>query len=187
MRASKRPGFTLLELVVVMVIAGVFTALAIPRLDLSGYRADASVQGMRTILQQAQRTALEQQYDIYAIFDTATQSVIIAEDANNDGVIQPSEHIRRQTLYEQTTYMVPPTGLDSAVSLPITGSALRSMNAMPAIVYHRDGATSSDLDVYVGSAADPNTGYRAVRVSRATGRTTWFKYVPSRGWVEGGL
>ena len=187
MRLSKRCGFTLLELVVVLVIVGVITALAIPRLDLSSYRADASVQGMRTILQQAQRAALEQQYDIYAIFDTAAQAVTIAEDANNDGVIQATEHIRRQTLFENTKYMLPPTGLDGAVTSAVNGSSLGSMDGMPAIVYHRDGATSSSLDVYVGSAADPTTGYRAVRIARATGRTTWFRYVPSRGWVEGGL
>ena len=186
MRDHRRTGFTLLELVVVLVITGVITGLALPRLDLAGYRVDASVQGLRTILQQAQRASLEQQYDIYAMFDTAANVVTIAEDANNDGVIQPSEHIRRQTLYEQTTYAVPPVGIDGDVGTPIDGPDLGSMGGVPCIVFHRDGAASSNVDVYIKAPADPRAAYRAVRVSRATGRTLWFKYT-SHGWVQGGL
>jgi len=186
MRDHRRSGFSLIEVVTVLVIAGVITSLTLPRLDLSGYRAEASVQGLRTILQQAQRASLEQQYDIYAMFDTVNNVVTIAEDANNDGVIQASEHIRRQTLYEHTTYAVPPVGIDSAVGSSIDGQALQQMDGVPTIVFHRDGATSSNLDVYVMAPADPNPAYRAVRVSRATGRTLWYKYT-AKGWIQGGL
>lgn len=179
-------GFTMVELVVVLVIAGMLLAVALPRLDLSQYRADASVQALRSILQQAQRSSLQRQYDIYVLFDTAANEITIAEDVNNDGVIQSAEHIRRQRLVENATFALPPTGIDSAVHSAIVGQGLQPMNGLPSFVFHRDGAASSNVDMFIATAADPARTYRAVRIARATGHTDWYRF-NGTAWVRGGM
>src|SRR5437868_4696142 len=55
---ASRRGFTLAETMIVLVIAGMMIALAIPRVDTTKYRADAIATIVRTTLQMAQRQAI---------------------------------------------------------------------------------------------------------------------------------
>src|SRR5450631_2431444 len=83
-----RAGFSMVELVVVMVILSVIAGLAIPRLNLSQYRADGAAEQVRSVFQTAQRTSLTRQYDVIVSVDTVIGGLRIAEDQNNDGTIQ---------------------------------------------------------------------------------------------------
>lgn len=180
------PAFTLVEIVIVLLVAGLLMAMAMPRVDVEHYRADAAVQALRAMLQQARRTSLLRQYDVYVVFDTAAREITIAEDANDDGVIQPSEHVHRQPLPEGAVFFVPPTGIDSVVASALEGSSLRPISGLPSIVFHRDGAASTDLDLYIATPPHPRRDYRAVRLFRPTGRTEWYRFDGKR-WQRGGL
>src|ERR1700710_1716969 len=80
-----RPAFTLAELIIVVVIAGMMITLAIPRIDTTKFKADAIAQIVRTTLQSAQRQAITRQHDMVVSFDTSGERIRVLWDANNDG------------------------------------------------------------------------------------------------------
>lgn len=187
-RRSARQGFTLVEIVVVLVMLAVFAALAFPKLDFQKYRVDAAVQGLRTTLMQAQRTALVRQYDVIITIDTAHNTLRWFEDANNDGIIQPSEHQRAYPLNDGVKFAIPPVGLDSTVHSAVIGSQLGTLGGLPSVTFHRDGAASTDLELYIAGPANPTVTYRAIRLTQGTGRTDMYRYNSQAGiWQVGGL
>lgn len=182
------PGFTLAEILIVMVMVGVLMAIAVPRLDFSRYRIDAAAQDVRSVLMQAQRTALIRQYDVTVSIDTAAQALRTAEDVNNDGVIQPDEHKRTYTLNDGMIFLVPPKGLDTTVTKALIGPHFGSLGGLPTVTFHRDGAATTDLQIYIGTPPGADPAYRAIRLDHATGRTDWYRYNTAAGkWLLGGL
>ena len=180
-------GFTLFEIVIVLIMMGVIAALAIPRLDIQRYRTDAAVQGVRSVLMQAQRTALVRQYNVVISIDTVHNTLEWSEDANNDGTIQSNEHRRAYPLNDGVKFAVPPTGINGSVSASIVGAHLGTLNGLPTVTFHRDGAATTDLQLYVAGPAQPDVTYRAVELTLGTGRTDWYLYnSQAHKWVLGG-
>jgi len=171
-----------------MVVIATLVAIARPRLDTPRYRADGAIQMFRNALTQAQRTALINQYDVIVIIDTVRQRLKVSEDANNDGVIESDEHSMTYPLTDGVTFIVPPTGLDSAVSAPVVGSQLGSIGGLPTITFRRDGAATSDLELYIATPPSPGRIYRALQLVQSTGRNDWYLYNATAGiWTLGGL
>jgi prepilin-type N-terminal cleavage/methylation domain-containing protein len=187
---NKRPsraGFSLAEIMIVIVVIGTLTALGMPRLDFEKYRVDAAVQNLRTVLSSAQRTALMRQYDVLVSIDTIHGALKWAEDANNDGVIQSTEHVRSFPMADNIVFFAPPVGVDGVSAASVGGSTLGTVNSLPTITFHRDGAATSDLTLYVASPANPARSYRAVRLTQSTGRTDWYRYNATANiWVMAG-
>src|SRR4051812_37774130 len=88
-----QPGFTLAELMVVVVISGMMITLAIPRIDTTRWKADAIAQVIRTKLQYAQRMAITRQHDMVVSFDTTGERIRTFWDVNNDQAIASSERV----------------------------------------------------------------------------------------------
>ena len=171
-----------------MVMIAVLVAIARPRLNAPRYRADGAIQMFRNALTQAQRTALINQYDVIVTIDTVGQALKVSEDANNDGTIEAGEHALNYPLSDGVAFAVPPVGLDSAISSPVVGSQLGAVGSLPAITFGRDGAASSDLQLYIATPANPDRIYRALRLEQSTGRSDWYLYnATAHIWVLGGL
>src|SRR4051812_1700012 len=88
-----RRGFTLAEIMVVVVIAGMMITLAIPRVDTTKWRADAIATIVRTTLQYAQRQAITRQHDMVVSFDTTGERIRTFWDGNNSGTLNNSERV----------------------------------------------------------------------------------------------
>jgi prepilin-type N-terminal cleavage/methylation domain-containing protein len=181
-------GFTILELVVVMVVISIISAIALPKIDIGRYRSDGRVQIVRKALQQAQRSSLVRQHDVIVSFDTARGRIRVALDADNNGAIAVGEIITWQTLSDGGRFAIPPSSLNggAAPTIPIAAVALKSVSSLPTVVFHRDGSVSSDVTVYFSSLAGPKTDFRAVTVIQGTGRTDWYRYTGS-AWKPGAL
>jgi prepilin-type N-terminal cleavage/methylation domain-containing protein len=189
-RNSRHPGagFTLIEIMIVIVMVGALMAIGIPRVDFARYRADAAVQSLRAALMQAQRTALVRQFDVLVSIDTVHASLRLAEDANNDGIVQDSEHVRAYPMADQVVFFAAPVGLDGIAVPAVGGSALGTLNSLPSITFHRDGAATSDLTLYIAGPAHPTRTYRAVRLTQSTGRTDWYRFnAAANAWQLAGL
>ena len=173
-------GFSMVELIVVMVMMAVIAGMAIPRLNLSQLRADAAAQQVRSVFQTAQRTSLTRQYDVIVSVDTVQFGLRIAEDSSHDGTIQVNEWKFWRATGEGSRFAVPPRGLNApVVTSSVLGAQLRIVDGMKSVVFHRDGSTSSDAEIYVESSYKGRTDYRAITVTRSTGRTELYRLAGS--------
>jgi prepilin-type N-terminal cleavage/methylation domain-containing protein len=175
-----RPAFTLAEIMIVVVIAGMMVALAIPRIDTTKYRADAIAQIVRTTLLMAQRQAITRQHDMVVSFDTSGERIRTFWDSNNNGQITTTERVTWRGLDVGVLFTDPNVNGVSggAIQKPINGPSVTTITGFPTITYHRDGSASSDAEIYVSVAAHGPPWYRAITITQATGRVDWYRLNP---------
>ncbi len=175
---TERQGFSLIEVLSVIVIMGLLAAVAIPRSGISSYQANSGAQVVSATLAYAQRQAISRQADTRVAFDLPNNRLRIHEDRNNDNVIDAGERMTFTNLPEGITF-----GRGTAAARAIGGGVVtftRAQGILPVLVFRRDGTASEDGGVYLSTIAglsiDRTSDVRAVEISWATGRTTWFSY-----------
>ena len=183
-----RRGFTLIEILIVLVIASTILTLSVPRLDLARYKDDGAVQVLRSTLQLAQRAALTQQHDVLVSFDTSRQEMRVVLDINNDDKFSPGigERATFRPMPDGAQFKRPPIGVNGPVTGSITGGTVRLVDQMPTVVFHRDGAASGNTEIYFQGKAGASKDFRAIVLTQATGRSDWFRYNGNK-WSPGGI
>lgn len=164
-----RRGFTLIEMLMVVVVLGILLGIAATRLDWQRYRADAVSRGVLAELAQAQRLAVSLQLDVRV---TATDGTLqIHEDANNDGTVNSGERVRRVHLDHGYRF-----GRGSLATLPSPADGTE----LTTLAFRRDGSASRAGAFYVAPpVADSASRYaRAVTIARGTGRAVWYTHGP---------
>ena len=177
--SRRRPGFSLIETLIVMALLATVAAIGIPRMDIFKYRADAGVVQVRSLLMQAQRDAIVRQHDLLVSIETVGSRLILGCDQNNDGKVLGTERIRVQSLPENTRFATPPEALGTSgmTSLgAIQAVKLLSMSNLPTVVFRRDGTVSTPLELYTTSQRSMASDFRVTTVVQATGRTTYLRY-----------
>ena len=182
----KMRGYTLVEMVIVLVIAGIVSAIALPNIDYRRYRADAATHTLRGTLQHAQRLSIVRQYDVVVVFDLEGRRMRIIEDMNNNRIADSTERVIVRPVEEGITFIVPPTGVNGAVESPIVGANLRNVDGLPSITFHRNGSASSDLELYLSAQSSHGSDIRAVLITQSTGRALGQRFLGS-AWSEEGL
>lgn len=185
--AGAHPGFTLVELLVVLFVVSVMAYMVVPRIEIVRFRMDGAARGGMAAIVSAQRLAVQRQHEVAVVFDTTNQQLLIHEDANNDGVMDPGERVRPVAFDDGVVF-----GLGSASSMAGDAGVVtfeESTGGLPSMRFLRNGSASEDGAFYLTSGrAREQDGYatdsRALRIDRPTGRVTWFSYEPPE-WVEG--
>lgn len=189
MRHSRhRPGFTIVELLIVLAVVGVMTALAMPSLGSGKTRAESGVQVVVSSLLQAQRMAVTSQRNTVVAFDSARGLIRIHQDLDNDGRIESGERQLLVELGEDLVFGVGPASPRSGETGPVTFDG--EQDGLPAVTFMRNGGMTQAGAVYVTTAESVDRPERAgdarlITVERATGRTSWFRYENGQ-WVRGG-
>ena len=186
-RHTARRGFTLAEIMVVVVISGMMIALAIPRIDTTKWRADAIATIVRTTLQYAQRQAITRQHDMVVSFDTTGERIRTFWDTDNSGSITGTERVTWRGLDVGILFTDPTVNGISGTTItkPVSGSAIATLNGYPTVTFHRDGSVSTDAEIYIKVAAHGPPWYRAIRLTQATGRVDWYRLNAEQGkWVQ---
>jgi prepilin-type N-terminal cleavage/methylation domain-containing protein len=188
-QSGSRSAFTLIEMTIVVVIAGLMVTLAIPRIDTTKYRADAIAQIVRTTLQYAQRQAITRQHDMIVSFDTSGERIRTFWDANNNGQLGTGERTTWRGLDVGVLFTDPSVAGVSGVAIqkPVNGANISTLAGWPSVVFHRDGSVSTDAEIYVSVAAHGPPWYRAITLTQSTGRTEWYRLNTSTNkWIRAG-
>ncbi len=183
-----RDGFTLIEMVLVVVIVGIVAALTLPRIDYTKYRVNSSMRGLGTTLLGAQRRAVSRQHDVIVTFDVTRQAIRIHEDANNNGALDDGERTRGIPLGEHVVIGRASTPAYAPIG-PGPVALTKRVDGIPALTFHRNGSASEMGGVYLTSrralnSSDILNDTRLVTIERATGRVSWFSH-KSTGWEQG--
>lgn len=180
-------GFSLSEMLAVVTIVGLTTAIVAPKIDLPHYGIEAGMRGIGTTLMVAQRDAVAAQHDIIVSFDSSAHALRIHWDADNDDTEDPGERIRIIGLDDGVTF-----GRPAGVAARSFGSApinFAQVNGRPAVIFRRNGSASESGGLYLTSiralrpGANRPDDTRAIEFERATGRAEWFRYRSS--WTRG--
>ncbi len=183
---ANRTGYTAIELIIVLVIIGIIAAFAYPRVNFTQFQVDAASRQIRMVLQNAQRLAVTRQYNVVVSFDAVNNKVRTLEDNNSDNSYTAGERVTWSTLEDSVHFAIPPVGVNGAVSGSIVGASLTTVDGLPSIIFRRDGAGSSDLELYLTSRRASANDWRGITVIQSTGRTDWFKYIGA-AWKPGNL
>jgi type II secretory pathway pseudopilin PulG len=169
---------TIIELAVVLILVGIITGMAIPRLNYERYRADAAARVTRAVLQTSQRQAIMRQTNVLIVFWVSGRRMFIIEDANNSYSYDPGERIRVRPLEEGAQFVVPSAAVPGTTpsSYPVSGPNVATIWGLPAIAFLRDGASSTDLNVYICSARCLPENQRALVLTQASGRTEAWRF-----------
>ena len=181
-----RWAFTVIELMIVLAIIGIIAAFAYPKVNFTQFRVDAAARTVRAALQNAERLAVTRQYDVVVSFDTTNRRIRILEDNNNNATVDAGEHVTFAQLEDSVHFAVPPAGVSGSASSAINGSSIRTVDNMPTLIFHRDGAANSDADIYITSRRALDDDFRCVRVIQSTGRTLWWRYL-NGAWEQASL
>jgi prepilin-type N-terminal cleavage/methylation domain-containing protein len=185
---GKRRGFTLIEMVMVVVIIGIMMKVALPRININRYRADAAGRLARVLLQEAQRNAITRQSNVIVSFDAVINRFRVVQDYNNNDTINTTDLVQYRNMAEGAVFATPTwtgaTGEDGTVpASAINGSGLQTVSGLTTIIFRRDGSASTDLALFVTTRANVPTEYREIVVTASTGRSDMYKYNGS-AWIR---
>jgi len=180
-------GFTLIEMLVIVVIIGVLVAFVAPKIDITRYRVESAMQGIGTTIVAAQHEAITRQYDVVLMFDTGAASVRILEDENDNGTRDANERERAVPLGDLIVFGRAGTPAGAIGTDDVTFTQQRE--GLPALTFHRNGSASEAGGFYLTSRREVRTGQypqdsRQAAIERSTGRLRWYRY-GSGTWQRG--
>lgn len=182
-RAHCRWGFTLTELLYVMIIAGVLAGIAVPLLDVARFRLNSAVVEATTELMAAQRSAVLRGHDVVVAIDETARRLRVHLDANNDGEIQTTETWKVMELGEGVVFQR--SGAPKIGSSDAAITFTKKQDAFKAVTFHRNGGASERGIIYLnapGGGAQPDN-QRAVEVIRSTAKIKCWSY-STGSWME---
>ena len=104
---KRRTGFSMIELLMVMVIISLTAAWALPKFSIARYRADAAGRLVRTQLSTAQRLAITRQSDVIVSFDITYNRLRVVQDYNNNDTLNTGDIINYRGLEEGAKFVTP--------------------------------------------------------------------------------
>lgn len=165
-RPSGRPphpaGFTVIELIIVLLITGIVSTIALPRILPERTAAERGATVLASALTLAQRLAVEQQCNVIVGFDEAEAALRLHVDADHDGAVGPGERVTRVALGEDVR--VVRVTFDPGVS------------GLPEVTFHRNGSASSAGSTELSGRSDAPEEGRRVALTRATGRVSLYRF-----------
>jgi len=184
MNRKNKAGFTMIELLIVVLLVSLVAVIAAPRINLTRFRVEGGMRAVQSVMLGAQRMAVTRQHDIVVLFDAPNAMILVHEDANNDGVRDAGERQRGYPLGDGVVFGLNGATARAMGATPITFT--QTFQGKPAVVFHRVGSASEAKGIYLTSqrAGHPEDT-RAIEVERSTGRVSWYRFGPPSTWKRG--
>ena len=172
-------GFSLIQLLIIIVLLGILALLASPKLDFMRYRVNADARNVTMMMAYAQRLAVSLQHNVQVTIDPVHRQIRTLEDKNDDGTYSSDERIRGFTLSDGVVF-----ARNGAPDLP----APAATNELDAVTFWRDGSANTAGVIFLnttrGMAKGTNEDARGLDIVRSTGRATWYTYTGG-SWRRG--
>lgn len=176
---ATRDGFTLIEMLIIIVMISILAALGLPRLDFMRYRVNADARNVMMTMAYAQRLAVSLQHNVQVTIDPVNRQIRTLEDKNDDGTYSSDERIRGFSLSDGVVF-----DQNGVPDLP----APAATNVLTQVTFWRDGSASTSGVIFLnttrGVANGTNEDSRGLDIVRSTGRTTWYTYTGG-SWRRG--
>jgi prepilin-type N-terminal cleavage/methylation domain-containing protein len=190
-RTPRLAGFTLVEMLIVIVMIGILAAIGLPRVNLSRIRSKSAIQTLGTTMLALQRDAISRQHNVLVIIDNTTSSLRVLYDSTNDLTINNNERTRSIPLGEEIVFGRP-AGVParSFGTNPVNFTTTEVSTGRPAIVLYRNGSAREFGGLYLSTrkammgAPGHNGETWAMEIIRATGRAEWLRWNGTT-WVRG--
>jgi Tfp pilus assembly protein FimT len=170
-----RRGFTLVELIYIVILLGILAGFAAPLIDVSRFRLNSAVMEVTTQLMSAQRYAVLRGHDVVIAFDEDENWMRIHLDANNDGLIQADENTSVAQLGDGVTFGRAPGATLSASTETVTFT--QKQVGVKSLTFHRNGSASEMGYIYLTFARSslPQSN-RAIEIVRSTAKVKCWSY-----------
>ena len=189
--ARPRMGFTLVEMLIVIIIIAITATIALPRINLSRLRSKSAIQTLGTTMLALQRDAIAKQHNIVVMIDVTARSLRVLYDSTNDVRISTNERVRMVPLGEEIVIGKPAAVPNRAFGgNPVNFTTTEQTTGLPAIVLYRNGSAKEAGGLYLSTtkAMQGVLGHEnetwAMEIVRATGRAEWLRW-NGTAWVRG--
>ena len=172
-------GFSLIQMLIIVVMLGILALLSIPKLDFMRYRVNADARNVTMMLAYAQRLAVSLQHNVQVTIDPVNRQIRTHEDKNDDGTYTSDERIRGFTLSDGVVF-----DRNGAPDLPEPAAT----EVLTAVTFWRDGSANIAGVIFLnttrGVAKGTNEDARGLEIVRSTGRATWYSFTGG-SWRRG--
>ena len=88
---KRRSGFTVIEMVIVVTLVAIVTAIVMPKINYTAWRVDVGARGIRAALQKAATLAVASQHNVLVAVDAPNGRLFVVEDVNNNLQADPGD------------------------------------------------------------------------------------------------
>lgn len=183
--ASTRHGWTVIEMSIALAVIAILAAIAIPNIDFRRYRMDADARTVQNQFISQQLTAIQLNMPVIVTIVYDKGLLTITQDKNSNGVADAGEYTHNRALVERTQFVIPPVTIDGAAAYYATGPGLTYVNhtyMYPTVTFYPNGSTSGDVVIYIGSTTGRLTDMRALQITGATSKVTFYRMASDRTW-----
>jgi prepilin-type N-terminal cleavage/methylation domain-containing protein len=177
---SRRRGFTLIEIMLVIVLIGIFATWAVTRVNLGGFKMDAAARMLQNVIIGAQQTAITRSTEVTLRFDRQNSKVEVRFMEGG------SQRVVTRPLPDGTDFFIPSVGTTGAPSDFVGGPGVEAAGGTTYIRDVKIAANGTvprgDVFIYLGTSSARPQDQRALAVKGATLRTTLWSY-NSLAWL----
>jgi prepilin-type N-terminal cleavage/methylation domain-containing protein len=178
---GRRLGFSLMELIVVLVMIAIMIALGAPRINVDRFYMDGALEEASTAFMVAQREAVGHQHNVLMVIDTVNRSLKAVWDVNNNAREDAGEHTRVTALTDRMRFARPSSVPPQGSNVPIL-SPMADCSGLPCLIFQRNGSIDREAFFYLTSLRSTRPGggrdedARFVVLARANARPDTWKY-----------
>mgnify|MGYP002631184136 CR=1 FL=1 len=180
----RRLGFTIIEVAMVLGIAAIFAAMALPAIDFNRFRMDANARYVQNQLLGAQARAVQRNTQVLVEIFYDRGQFRIVDDTSASGAWESGESRIYGTLSNGMQFVIPPSTIDSVTPNYATGAGITiGAGSRPILIFYPNGSSSGDAVIYLGSPKARLQDNRAIKITGATSKMYFYRMTAAGTWA----